>query len=105
MKLIMMYKHREELGEQLEIVVLEMPVEEQMERVRGRNGGSQHVVDKMKVRFLLARYCPLDSVQYLEKIWITDSVQLAKFSYQHSASPFEVREMSSSTVLPLIFSE
>ena len=58
MKLIMMYKHREELGEQLEIVVLEMPVEEQMERVRGRNGGSQHVVDKMKVRFLLARDCP-----------------------------------------------
>ena len=54
----MMYKHREELGEQLEIVVLEMPVEEQMERVRGRNGGSQHVVDKMKVRFLLARDCP-----------------------------------------------
>lgn len=102
MKLIMMYKHREELGEQLEIVVLEMPVEEQMERVRGRNGGSQHVVDKMKVRFLLARDCPLDSVQYLEKIWITD---LAKFSYQHSASPLEVREMSFSTVLPLIFSE
>ena len=54
MKLIMMYKHREELGEQLEILVLEMPVEEQMERVRGRNGGSQHVVDMMKVRFHFA---------------------------------------------------
>ena len=30
-------------------MVLEMSVEEQMERVWGRNGGSQHVVDLMKV--------------------------------------------------------
>ena len=30
-------------------MVLEMSVEEQMERVRGRNGGSQHVVNLMKV--------------------------------------------------------
>ena len=30
-------------------MVLEMSVEEQMERVRRRNGGSQHVVNLMKV--------------------------------------------------------
>ena len=39
-------------------MVLEMSVEEQMERVRRRNGGSQHVVDLMKVgavKFISAR--------------------------------------------------
>ena len=39
-------------------MVLEMSVEEQMERVRRRNGGSQHVVNLMKVgavKFISAR--------------------------------------------------
>ena len=49
---------REELGEQVEIVVLEMSVDEQMERVRGRNGGSEEVVEKMKVRLLSRRHSP-----------------------------------------------
>ena len=36
-----------------------MSVEEQMERVRMRNGGSEHAVDLMKVRFISPRYCPI----------------------------------------------
>ena len=40
---------RSELGEDLEIVMLEMPGEEQEERVRARHEGSQAAVDLMKV--------------------------------------------------------
>ena len=46
---VAMFNFREELGDDLEVVVLEMSLEEQMERVRGR-GGSQHKVDCMKVK-------------------------------------------------------
>ena len=38
------------LGPKLEIVVLEMTLEEQMERIRGRHEGSENAVDMMKVR-------------------------------------------------------
>ena len=51
------FNFREELGDDLEIVVLEMSLEEQMERVRGR-GGSQHKVDCMKVK-LFSNLFPL----------------------------------------------
>ena len=37
------------LGEDLEIIMLEMSVEEQEERVRGRHEGSQNAVDLMRV--------------------------------------------------------
>ena len=37
------------MGEDLEIVNLEMGVEEQEERVRARHGGSQNAVDLMRV--------------------------------------------------------
>ena len=40
---------RTELGEDLEIIMLEMSVEEQEERVRGRHEGSQNAVDLMRV--------------------------------------------------------
>ena len=40
---------RSELGEDLEIVMLEMTAEEQEERVRARHEGSQDAVDLMKV--------------------------------------------------------
>ena len=40
---------RSELGEDLEIVMLEMTAEEQEERVRVRHEGSQDAVDLMKV--------------------------------------------------------
>jgi len=42
---------RTELGEDLEIIMLEMSVEEQEERVRGRHEGNQNAVDLMKVIF------------------------------------------------------
>ena len=42
---------RRELGEDLEIIMLEMAVEEQEERVRTRHEGSQHAVDIMRVGF------------------------------------------------------
>ena len=38
------------LGPDLQIVVLDMTLEEQKERVRVRHGGSEEVVDFMKVR-------------------------------------------------------
>ena len=38
------------LGPDLQIVVLDMTLEEQKERVRARHGGSEEVVDMMKVR-------------------------------------------------------
>ena len=38
------------LGPELEIVVLDMTLEEQKERVRARHGGSEQVVELMKVR-------------------------------------------------------
>ena len=37
------------LGEDVEIIMLEMSVEEQEERVRGRHEGSQNAVDLMRV--------------------------------------------------------
>ena len=40
---------RRELGEDLEIIMLEMSVEGQEERVRARHEGSQHAVDIMRV--------------------------------------------------------
>ena len=40
---------RSQLGPELEIVVLEMSLEEQMERIRGRHEGSENAVDMMKV--------------------------------------------------------
>ena len=40
---------RTELGEDLEIIMLEMSVEGQEERVRGRHEGSQNAVDLMRV--------------------------------------------------------
>ena len=40
---------RSELGEDLEIVMLEMTGEEQEERIRIRHEGSQDAVDLMKV--------------------------------------------------------
>jgi len=40
---------RSQLGPELEIVVLEMSLEEQMERIRGRHEGSEDAVDMMKV--------------------------------------------------------
>ena len=43
------YIFRRELGEDLEIKLLEMAVEEQEERVRTRHEGSQHAVDIMRV--------------------------------------------------------
>jgi len=39
---------RSQLGPELEIVVLEMTLEEQMERIRGRHEGSEDAVDMMK---------------------------------------------------------
>ena len=39
-----------ELGEDLEIINLEMTVEEQEERVRARHDGNQHAVDLMRVK-------------------------------------------------------
>ena len=41
---------RSQLGPELEIVVLEMTLEEQMERIRGRHEGSENAVDMMKVK-------------------------------------------------------
>ena len=43
--------YRRELGEDLEIVMLEMDVEQQEERVRARHEGSQHAVDIIRVGF------------------------------------------------------
>ena len=40
---------RSQLGPELEIVVLEMTLEEQMERIRGRHEGSENAVDMMRV--------------------------------------------------------
>ena len=40
---------RSQLGPELEIVVLEMSLEEQMERIRGRHEGNQDAVQMMKV--------------------------------------------------------
>ena len=40
---------RSVLGPELQIVVLDMTLEEQKERIRSRQGGSQDAVDLMKV--------------------------------------------------------
>ena len=48
---------RSQLGPELEIVVLEMTLEEQMERIRSRHEGSQHAVDMMKVGLVCAFLC------------------------------------------------
>merc|ERR1719430_600418 len=42
---------RSQLGPDLEIVVLEMTLEEQMERIRGRHEGSEDAVEMMKAFF------------------------------------------------------
>ena len=41
---------RSVLGPELQMVVLEMTLEDQKERLRARHGGSEEVVDMMKVR-------------------------------------------------------
>ena len=50
---------RMELGEDLEIIMLEMSVEEQEERVRARHEGSQHAVDLMRVGLSLFLFVSL----------------------------------------------
>ena len=40
---------RTELGDDLEIVLLEMTVEGQEERIRARHDGNQHAVEMMRV--------------------------------------------------------
>ena len=40
---------RTELGEDIEIVMLEMSAEEQEDRIRARHGGSQDAVDMFRV--------------------------------------------------------
>ena len=58
-------------------MVLEMSVEEQMERVRRRNGGSQHVVNLMKV----------GAVKFIsEKIWKKVSVWLSIYFHAESVN-------------------
>ena len=46
---------RTELGDDLEIVLLEMTVEGQEERIRARHDGNQHAVEMMRVRFVCCR--------------------------------------------------
>ena len=48
---------RSQLGPDLEIVVLEMSLEEQMERIRGRHEGNQDAVQMMKVLTFGPIYC------------------------------------------------
>ena len=43
------------MGPDLELVVLEMTVEDQMERVRARARGSEQAVEIMKVRFYMKK--------------------------------------------------
>ena len=43
---------RTELGDDLEIVLLEMTVEGQEERIRARHDGNQHAVEMMRVRIV-----------------------------------------------------
>ena len=40
------------MGPELQIVVLDMSLEDQMERVRGRHGGEEAAVDMFKVRLI-----------------------------------------------------
>ena len=49
-------------------MVLEMSVEEQMERVRRRNGGSQHVVNLMKVG---AHIYLCENVEKQVSVWLS----------------------------------
>ena len=46
---------RTELGDDLEIVLLEMTVEGQEERIRVRHDGNQHAVEMMRVRIVCFR--------------------------------------------------
>ena len=46
---LLYFASRAELGEDLEIVMLEMSAEEQEERIRARHGGSQDAVDMFRV--------------------------------------------------------
>ena len=41
---------RAEFGPDLQFVVLDMDLEQQVERVRGRHGDNQEAIQKMKVR-------------------------------------------------------
>ena len=56
---------RRELGEDLEIIMLEMSVEEQEERVRARHEGNQHAVDIMKVDFNISNFVQFCSIEIL----------------------------------------
>ena len=53
-----------ELGEDLEIINLEMTVEEQEERVRARHDGNQHAVDLMRVKYQRNSSSPTDFNQW-----------------------------------------
>ena len=45
------------MGPGLQIVVLDMSLEEQMDRVRKRHGGDERVVDMLKVKCERCRQC------------------------------------------------
>ena len=66
-RLLICQKHfnsRMELGEDLEIINLEMTVEEQEERVRARHDGNQHAVDLMRVKYQRNSSSPTDFNQW-----------------------------------------